>query len=214
MEATTELLGVLKQRQTTYAFLSQVYREEFSLENLKAFRDASPCLGGSFDAFSDQIAEADLEQTHIDLAADYAALFLGMSPNPVAPYESVYVSGEELLMQDARDEVLALYRDEDLVKTSHFNLPEDHIAVELAYMNALCRYTYEAYDAGDRDAVCSYEEKQAHFVLEHLAKWVPQFCVDVKGSAKTDFYKGLAEITEFFLAMEIRSLQDSPHAAV
>jgi TorA maturation chaperone TorD len=59
--------------------------------------------------------------------------FIGHGNNAYSaayPYESVYTSEKRLMMQDARDEVLAIYRSCHLDKAASWKENEDHIAVE------------------------------------------------------------------------------------
>ena len=128
------------------------------------------------------LADADdaaLASLRTDLAAEYARIFLGMSRSPVAPYESVYTSETGLLMQEARDEVLAHYRREGFAVDEAVNLPEDHIAFEFGFMAGLARKTAAALDAGNamRPSACS--DVQAAFVADHLTPWVPALTDDV-----------------------------------
>lgn len=74
------------------------------------------------------------ENTLTELAADYMRTFFGHGYSGHAaayPFESVYSSEKRLLMQSARDEVLALYRAAGLSKQESWKEGEDHIALEL-----------------------------------------------------------------------------------
>ena len=75
-----------------------------------------------------------------DLAVDFLHTFIGVTQDreQVAfPYESVYTSPEHLLMQDARDEVLAAYRAAKVVLVDEACEPEDHLAFELEFMHGI-----------------------------------------------------------------------------
>ena len=53
------------------------------------------------------------ENSLTDLAVDYVRTFIGHGVDAFSaayPFESVYTSEKRLLMQEARDEVLAIYR--------------------------------------------------------------------------------------------------------
>jgi TorA maturation chaperone TorD len=206
-----QALEILQSRASTYGFLSLVYRKEVTvsflaelIEQLAAEPDEAAESEGyrTLRKFVQQIKGTDLEKVRTELAAVYAALFLNMGPNPVFPFESVYTSSEGLLMQRARDEVLAEYRKEGLARISDFNEPEDHVAIELEFMGYLCQKSAEALEAGDRDTAEKYLQKQKDFLERHLLAWIPQFCKDVAKATRSGFYKGIAQITEEHLSLE------------
>ena len=115
------------------------------------------------------------------------------------PFESVYSSEKRLLMQSARDEVLALYRAAGLSKQESWKEGEDHIALELEYLQILSDRTAEALCKGDTDTATSWVRAQYNFLDVHLDSWAPLLTAEVKKFAKTDFYRGLAFLTEGFL---------------
>lgn len=213
----SQVLEILRSRASTYDFLSRVYREELTSALLAELVRQMMGEGGE-DAESEgyrtlreyaaKVNLKDLEAETTNLAAEYAALFLNMSETPVFPFESVYTSPERLLMQEARDQVVAEYRKEGLDRATEFREPEDHIAIELEFMAYLCQKTADALEAGDRAAAEAYLKKQSEFLQKHLMVWVPQFCRDLQRAAGTGFYKGVAQITDEYLAMESQTVDD------
>ena len=195
----------MEERAAVYEFLSIAFGEEVPLAFLASLRDGAPALDGELGAFVASLADADdaaLASRRTDLAAEYARIFLGMSRSPVAPYESVYTSETGLLMQEARDEVLAHYRREGFAVDEAVNLPEDHIAFEFGFMAGLARKTAAALDAGNDDEAQRLLDVQAAFVADHLTPWVPALTDDVAARAKMGFYRGLASLARDFVAAE------------
>jgi TorA maturation chaperone TorD len=206
-----EMLDILQSRASSYTFLSTAYRQEVSAAFLEVL--VNELTGGAepepeskghrlLRDYARRIREADLRQVEIDLGAEYIALLLAASANPVFPYESVYTSPERLLMQQARDEVLAEYRGEHLARLREFKHPEDHIAIELEFMAYLCQKTADALEEGDVEAALAALEKQKGFLDRHLLVWVPRFCQDLAQVARSDFYRAIALLTQEHLAME------------
>jgi anaerobic sulfite reductase subunit A len=143
------------------------------------------------------------ESTLTDLAVEYASIFLGVRGKDSAfPYESVYTSSERKVMQEARDQVLKIYREEGLCRAEDFYEPEDHIALELEYMAYLCRKQAEALRINDKWAAIGNLNKQKDFLEKHLMIWVPTFCTDIQRIAQADFYKAIAKITTGYIDME------------
>ena len=143
-----------------------------------------------------------------EAAAEFAALLLNMSADPVFPYESVYASSEHLMMQKARDEVLAAYRSRGFERADGLSIPEDHVGIELEFMARLCQEELEALSAGNEGATESARAAQREFCERHLARWVPQLCDDLERRAKSGLYRGLAQMTRQFLAFECEGFEE------
>lgn len=212
----SEMLELTESREGVYEFLSAVFQREIGRESLTLLKEQicgepkealSPgyaVLRGFFEQKNAQTPD----MVEKELQIDYAALFLSMGEKHVPPYESVYTSKERLVMQEARDQVLAEYREEGLERNQCFREPEDHIAIELEFMARLCRKTAACLRAGDTATARRYLEKQRGFLKQHLLVWAPDFCKDVQQTAKTDFYKGIAEITAEHLSLEDETIAE------
>ena len=196
----------LSARAATYEFLSGLYLIEVTAEFIEQLRTDDSFKEGPLGEYAASLEGVEAEQARQDAAADFAALFLGMSALPVAPYESVYTSELQLLMQEARDEVVAFYREHGFACADDFSLPEDHAGVELQFMARLCRAEAEAIDACDATACARAHAAQQVFVRDHLLNWMPRMCEDVASRAKTGLYRGLADMTRQFLELEREEL--------
>ena len=194
---TSDVIELMRERSLAYRFLSRAYRTAPDEAFIAALCDASAHRPADdpLAVFFAELAEADDEALRIELAADYNRLFLGMGPHPVPPYESVYTSPEGLLMQEARDQVLAAYRAQGLDAPDDFNLPEDHLALECAFVAELADRAAAACERGEDDAAGDLAALQRAFVDEHLGAWLPAFCADAEKRARTSFYRGLAALT-------------------
>ncbi|MDR3136129.1 MAG: molecular chaperone TorD family protein [Coriobacteriales bacterium] len=215
--ALIELAQLNVQRAATYAFLSRLYRVEIDAELLEELREMRfPVDTGDekIDRGYRTIAvylSAVWENSLTELAVDYARVFIGHGVDAFSaayPFESVYTSEKRLLMQDARDEVLALYRASGLHKSSRWKEGEDHIALELEFMQALCQRTADALKNGDEKTATRHLLSQLNFLIDHLAAWAPMMTADMKSFAQTGLYQGLAWLTEGFLETEVEFLKD------
>jgi anaerobic sulfite reductase subunit A len=144
----------------------------------------------------------ELEKARLELAVEYAGLFLGVWRVPAHPSESAYFTQGQLIMQEPRDEVLKLYRSMGVDRSSEFKEPEDHIALELQFMTHLCEKTNTFLQNGDFREAKKLLEVQRDFLNEHLGKWVPKLSADILKSARRDFYKAVAKITEGYIEMD------------
>jgi TorA maturation chaperone TorD len=141
------------------------------------------------------------------LACEFAGLFLNAGSRSIYPFESVYTSGQRLIMQAARDRVRTEYQQAGLQRSSEFKEPEDHIAVELDFMFFLCSLAFTSIAEVDVPATLRHLARQQDFLHQHLLPWVPSFCSDLEKAATNDFYRGLARMTAEFLGTEEETLQ-------
>jgi len=212
-EMVNELISASENRQAVYSFLARMYAVELTKETLNEIAEKKslwvklaedPEVRGTEMAqgyktlaeFASTLKESDLEKVVLELAAEYAGLFLGVRQMPPHPSESVYSSTEHLIMQKSRDEVLKIYRSMGLDKVREYTEPEDHIAIELLFMAYLCGKTSEALKGGSLEEAKKHVEVQRDFLNDHLAKWVPELAADILKGARREFYKAVAKITK------------------
>jgi TorA maturation chaperone TorD len=212
-----ELASLNEKRSATYAMLSCLYRREVEktyLDELRTMRFPAATGNASADEGYLRIAcylSNVWENSVVELARDFARCFIGEgmdSSSAAYPYESVYTSEKRLLMQDARDEVLALIRSEGFDKSATWKETEDHIGLELEFMQRLAERLTEALRTGDEEKSISLITTQCNFLTDHLATWTPRFTQDVRQFAQTDFYQGLAYLTDGFLQVDEKFLSD------
>lgn len=192
-----------RERALAYTFLAAAYRSEITREFLQALQ-ANPLSTdeGVLGGFLATLKDADLERMRVDLAAEYAALFLNMSAHPVPPYESVYTSDRHLLMQEAHRSVIAEYARAGFGKDEWFREPADHLAIEFEFMATLAERSCVAFDAGAASEARELLEWQRRFFEEHIENWVYRFCDDLERQARTLFYRDLASLTRDCLDQE------------
>ena len=203
-ELAENLIDFCENRARVYALLSRCYEREVDAAFAGAFAEGA-ALESDDASLSEGFArlQADLAGCAGDegalemLAVVFDRAFFGMGPRTAQkafPYESVYTSPEHLLMQDARDEVLAAYRAARVVLVDEACEPEDHLAFELEFMQLLGERAAEALEAGDEDGCADLLATRRSFIDEHLLNWIPMFVADVHRVARTDFYRAVADI--------------------
>lgn len=112
------------------------------------------------------------------------------------------------MMQEAYAEVLHVYRNASFAKNPGFKEPEDHLAVELAFMALLCGRAVEALRAGDEAGAERQLRAQREFLCDHLLNWIDRFTADVRKAAEDGFYFDLATFTEDFLTADAAELAE------
>lgn len=212
-----ELARLNMQRAATYGMLARLYRNEID----DAFLTELRSMRYPINTGNDNTDEGYRLMAHFlsnvwantldDLSVDYSRTFIGHGVDGYSaayPYESVYTSPKRLMMQDARDEVLAIYRSYGLDKQESWKEGEDHVALEMEFMQTLANRTADALEKGDEDEAVALLETQHNFLYDHLAAWAPMMTRDMKRLAKTDLYQGLAYLTDGFLSTDLAFLKD------
>lgn len=196
-------------RRNLYRFFSRFFQKEIDEEffrQLKNVEFPADREENALTEFQDALVrlneyfEYDAGETIEDLAADYAKTFLGAGNaqgNAAFPYESVYTSPKRVMMQDAWNQVCEIYEAKGLTRTDEAgDLLEDHIAMEMEFMAYLCDETSQYTET------LSGLEEQREFLNKHLLNWAPEFCLDIKDCADTEFYRMVGQLTTGFLQLD------------
>lgn len=228
-EENAAVLLMTDSRRHVYDFLSRCFAKELDGEFAVAVRERF-----DFDCEDDElISELRAMQSCLDDTGDsalehfavlYNRLFFGMGPigaKRAFPYESVYTSQKGLLMQDAYEATRLEYRMQGLERNEAFPEPDDHLAVQLAFVSWLCTPIEHAAQSGDASALEEAFSEQLRFIDNHLLNWVDRFCAELLIAAQSAacdreegddsperFYMHLAKFTIFFLRFDRASVAD------
>ena len=213
----SELIELTRGRAATYSFLSSLFRLEVD-EDMLATLKAMPFPAHTGNADADEgnrlicayLSTCD-SRVLTELAVDYVRTFIGAGNDGYSaayPFESVYTSPKRLMMQDARDEVLAVYRAFGLDKRESWKEGEDHISCEFEFMQVLCERIAAALEEGDEAEAVRLLTAQRNFLEDHLCAWFPMMYLDMQRFPRTDFYRGLGKLTNGFLANERQLLDE------
>ena len=175
-----------------FGLLSSMYLCKPSREALENWKRALAEDTSIFLAdLKKEISGIDLnsEEEVENLLSEYTRLFIGPYKLPCPPWESVYTSPKRLMMQDAADQVRALYEGAGLTINTAEVMP-DHIGAELNFIALLFQRMNS--NADGKDVYPGITEK---LLDEHLLKWIPDFTKDMEEAAETSFYKEVARAT-------------------
>lgn len=214
-EATMqELVKLNEQRAATYGLLSRLYRVEVDqplLDELRSMRFPAKTGNENVDEGYRLLAtylSNTWDNSVTDLAIDYVRVFIGHGIDAFSaayPFESVYTSEKRLLMQEARDEVLAIYRSAGLDKQDRGRGSyRARAGIRADHGHAHGRSAAQRRRRRGRRAADHAEE----LLEDHLAAWAPMMTSDMKRFAQTDFYRGLAYLTDGFLQTDQTFLDD------
>lgn len=210
---TAAIIELMESRANVYRMLSRCYSSEidapFAREISEEFRFQSSDDGlmRALDAMRRGLAGLDDAALEM-LAVDFDRVFFGMGPltaRHAFPYESVYTSDRGILMQEAYAQVVHAYRDQRLAKDPSFAEPEDHLAVELAFMATLADRAAAFLREGCSEAAEETLSQSLAFAEHHLLNWIDRFCIDL-GAAAPGFYGALADFTLGFVRADAQML--------
>lgn len=129
------------------------------------------------------------------IRADYTRMFIGPGQVIVAPWESVYSDKGRLTFQEETLDVRNWYRGFGLEAERIHQEPDDHIGLELLFLSHLASLGIKALDDQDISRFEDILEAKREFLKKHTGKWALKFCELIIDNARTDFYKGVAQLT-------------------
>ncbi len=194
-------------RQDLCRFLAACYYQpgpEFAEEKVfDSMRDAATRIHPDLAEHACRLGEAFSAEGPESLLVEYTRLFLGPSKAIASPYGSVWLSGENTLMQDSTMAVLELYHEGGFEVSDDFRELPDHIAAELEFLYLLIYRENQAHRASEPESPASVVVLRKRFLNEHLGGWIAPFTAAVKAGARSDFYRKLAELTDCFVKLEM-----------
>lgn len=138
------------------------------------------------------LRSAEQGETHAAVVADHRRLLRGPERLPVSPYESVHRSVDRLVFESETMQVRAFYRRFGLQSERLNKDPDDHVALECAFLAHLAVRALDVIDA-DADPT-HFVDGYRRFIAEHAGEWLPDYFDQVGQHADTDFYRGLAAL--------------------
>lgn len=127
-----------------------------------------------------------------ELAVEFARLFIGPRNPSAIPYASFYLSESKTMMSDVTLDVRKMYLDAGMAVKELYSLPDDHIAIELEFLQYLTERIIELFEKGNREEASLLYEMQGRFLKDHISKWITSFANNVIASTNEDFYRGAA----------------------
>ena len=208
-----------RQRALVYGWLSTLYAAEVPARTLGAYLDgeAAPLFGGlaalglEAEVSRLQAALAVLAATSdaaLELAADFAQLFLLDARAGAPPYASAYEgdSADAPLFGSSPARMQAFLADSALAVRDCFREPADHLAIHLALMTRLIEQHAEA--SAERLAAAARDE--VAFLRAALLGWLPRFADRCQRTpVRLDFYPALAALLLAFVRADALFLDDA-----
>ena len=148
-------------------------------------------------------AWSELSEPRLELACDFAGLFLGDGRTGALPYASFYCGAEGRLFQAPHERMATRLRAINLRVREDLREPADHLAVMLEYLASRLEM------GKVRPRVSTSEENCGHFVRTELLTWLPAFLKRANETATaTDLYKAVISLTVDYLEGLVKRADD------
>lgn len=146
-----------------------------------------------------------LQATEEDLRAAYTRLFEGPNKLAAPPWESVYRSNSRALFQRTTLEVRNAYREQGLLPAQYPRVADDHIALELGFLEKLAERAQKdtSSESSDRYGALVASER---FLQDHLLLWIDAYAADVSSAAPDSIYAALGVTVAKFSRCDAETL--------
>ncbi|MCL1058439.1 molecular chaperone TorD family protein [Shewanella gelidimarina] len=146
----------------------------------------------------------DKQQT---LKLDYAQLFYGPGEPNAVPWGSVYLSERQLLNDKSTMALMAFYQEQGISFELDSNQPVDHIGLFFAVLDQMFTQWAQTEDSESLERSCMI------LLQQHLLPWSGRCLELMTEHATTDFYRGIALLTQAYLEGLIQRLNLVPMTA-
>ena len=208
-------------RRDLYRFLAGVFLRPPEARLLRRIVDARLLaqLGSLFGGRAAEdlgrfAATARVKEELGSLRQEYMDLFAVPTGRYVTPFEDVYrgttsdgMQGRGPLLGHRAVAVKRAYRAAGAQLDRACKALPTHVGVELSFMGFLCGREAASLS---REESGRYRELQTSFLQEHLNGWFPQLSQAIQTYARGPLYRGLAVLTEEFLAWDSAYLTGEP----
>ncbi len=215
-----EWAQVSEQRALVYGWFSTLYATEVPQYMLASYLagEASPLFEGfsalGFDAEGQRLQTAldalhEVEDAHLELAADFAQMFLLDAKIGALPYASAYETEQARLFGPAEARMSSFLANASLAIADEFKEPADHLAIYLTVMTRLIQQ-----HAQTSEPAAAARDQEA-FLHDALLGWLPTFDVrNQQASPRFDFYPALAALLVVFVKHDAEFIGEVAQALV
>jgi len=163
-------------------------------------------------AFISSLKNDSREEILKRIAIDRTRLFRGVSEkqSPPPPYESFY--REHRLSGQTSADVYRFYCRLGVTLPEGWTESPDYLGVEIDFMRLLCQGEEEAWLNNQPQKALEFLRASGDFLRDYLLKWAPSFFEKMVEMAGLDFYRGLARLTNGFLKVDLRLVEEQLEA--
>lgn len=216
MISCEEFVQVQDGRAALYRFVSRIFREPLSQEDIEAmargglsgFACGDQRMDHGAHVMTRYLAKRNTGTREL-LNRDYTLAFYGIQGvdgRMALPYESAFGGEEQRLMGFARGKVYNIFKRQALKLCEGIDLPEDHLSFMCEFMAIMAERSGEAFKAGQMDEVRTCLRLQQEFLKHHILNWYPELASLVNQIVSERFYRGVMELVGGFFELDLQSL--------
>ena len=163
-----------------------------------------------FGRFLSELAAVEGRAALLEAARDeYVRLLVGPGALPAIPWEAPYRTGEPTVFQEGTLAVRAAYRARGVQPKKLQRVPDDHVALECAFMALEARRSLAQLIACYVRALAAGLRAQQSFAVEHMAGWLGEYAKGLRRSATAVLYPQAAEALAAFVALDATFLAEA-----
>lgn len=198
---------IMRERTYLYKALSELYKGNPHEQLIKAilaerFRGLGETVGDEFELVKgghklicDFIEENNNpKEIEIVLHREYEKILRGTSYALQRNYET--------MEKDVLKSLAEFYKEEAWVPPEGYPRELDHVSVQSEFMFFLCAKNRKAIIDRKADTVNQNMKVQRDFLYKHVYDWFPKFADELYKRAESNFYRGLAQLTKGFIAVD------------
>lgn len=191
------LMGRLLSSEPERDWLQSLVQEDVFSESPFAAENPRVVTGlALLESWSQECCGEVSDEIFDQLQADYNHLFVGPGQVLAPPWESVYFNEARMIFQKETLNVRQWYRQFGLEAAKIYKEPDDHIGLELVFLAHLANLGVTALEQQDENQINRLLEAQRDFLAAHPLRWVSIWRELVEEHARTDFYRGVALVTD------------------
>lgn len=141
------------------------------------------------------------------LKLDYGQLFYGPGEPSAVPWGSVYLSERQLLNDKSTLALKAFYQEQGIGFSLDSNQPVDHIGLFFAVLDQMLNQWAQSEEKETTARSCII------LLQQHLLPWSGRCLTLMQQHATTDFYRGIALLSQAYLEGLMQRLQLVPISA-
>ncbi|MBR9728160.1 molecular chaperone [Shewanella intestini] len=183
-----------------YAFKSMMYAPSAkeSIASLVAYLQAEKPQSPLLEEALKYVADPS------ELEYDFNRMCIGPYKLLVAPYESVYLSGNHMVNTKETAAVADFYQQIGLTLDEKQGEPADYIGNELEFLYCVHALASEQKAAGNVENAAELQLIANEFMQAHLGLWYVRFCEGMQAHATLAFWRLLATELHDFITDQVQ----------
>ena len=204
-------------RAALYRWFADIFAREFNKQNLAKLQRQYPALHQAFSELGLQEPSEQLQKAlnnlkvipeadrALELAADFAHMFLLSDHQSAPPYASYYLDADKMLYGKPAQQMSQFLAEHKLDLHPDFREPKDHLSIYLQVLSLWIQHGSKGEAKGKDSANMAAE--QSEFLQSALLNWLPKFnerCQSIQ--VKTQVYPALTDLLLHFVAADQQAL--------